>query len=152
MDPEVKLKEDRKRFSTVLFMVHKGVLSALSAVAPITNCMMAENKFTSLCNAMNERVALLTATSNFLTYRRFENIFKSVCTDAGKEVARSGKEYTLFLAPKPIKGKPPDTGKMSGGQLQYLFKQVETSSKCGKHMEGDKKKPTYMNTARFKRF
>ena len=71
---------------------------------------------------MNAGVAVLTATSNHLSYRRFENVYK--CTDAGKEVARSknvmdndGKEYTLFLAPKPIKGKPPDKSKMFGGQL-----------------------------------
>ena len=57
---------------------------------------MVENKFTSLCDDMNDSVALITATINFLSYRRFENVFKSVCTDAGKEVARSkdndGKE------------------------------------------------------------
>ena len=92
-----------------------------------------------------------------MSYRRFENVFKSVCTDAG--VARSekvldndGKEYTLFLAPKPIKGKPLDKGKMFGGQLQYLFKQVETSSKCGKHMDAEKKRNTNGNAARFKQF
>ena len=32
MDPEVKLRK------IVLFMVHKGVLLALSAIAPIANC------------------------------------------------------------------------------------------------------------------
>ena len=54
-------------------------------------------------------MALLTSTSNFLSYRRLENVFKSVCTDAGKEVTRSkkvldndGKEETIFLAPKPL--------------------------------------------------
>ena len=75
-------------------------------------------------------------------------MFKSVSTDAGKEVTCSknvldndGKEYTLFLVPKPIKGKPLDKGKMFGGQLQYLFKQVETSSKCEKH--GRRQKEEY---------
>ena len=108
---------------------------------------------------MNDGVALLTATSNFLSYRRFENVFKSVCTDAGKEVARSKKvmdndekEYTLFLAPKPIKGKPLDSTKMFGGQIQHLFKQVETSSKCGKHMDPDKKKSSEVNATCFRRF
>ena len=82
-----------------------------------------------------------------------------MCTDAGKEVARSkkvmdnnGKEYTLFLAPKPIKGKPLDTTKMFDGQLQHLFKQVETSSKCGKHIVADKKKSSEANITRFRRF
>ena len=56
-------------------------------------------------------------------------MYSNLCTDAGKEVVRSkkvldndGNEYTLFLAPKPVKGKPLDKGKMFGGQLQYLFK------------------------------
>ena len=55
---------------------------------------------------MNAGVTLLTMTSNYLSYRRFENVYKLVCTEAGKEVARSkkvinndGMEYTLFLAP-----------------------------------------------------
>ena len=79
-------------------------------------------------------------------------------TDAGKEVARSkvmdndGKEYTLFLTPKPIKAKALDKTKMFGGQLQYLFQQVKTSSKCGKEMHADKKKLTEANTAHFRLF
>ena len=76
MDSEEKLNEDRKQFEAILFMVHKGMLSALSAIVPIANRMMAENKFTSLCDDMNDSVALLMATSNFLSYRRFENVFK----------------------------------------------------------------------------
>ena len=67
-------------------------------------------------------------------------------TDAGKEVARSkkvtdntGKDFTLFLASEPIKGKPLDKSKMFGGQLPYLFKQEETSAKCGKHTSTAKK-------------
>ena len=67
-------------------------------------------------------------------------------TDAGKEVARSkkvmdntGKEFTLFLAPKPIKGKPLDKTKMFSGQLPYLFKQEESSAKCRKHTSTAKK-------------
>ena len=121
--------------------------------------MMAENKFSSLCDDMNAGVALLIVTSNYLSYRRFENVFKSVCMDTGKAVARSKKvmdndekEYTLFFAPKPMKGKPFDKSKMFGGQLQYLFKQVETSSKCRKHMEPDKKKAMDSNAAWFKKF
>ena len=41
---------------------------------------------------------------------------------------------------------------MFGGQLHYLFKQVETSSKCGKHMDADKKKSMDGNAALFKQF
>ena len=88
-------------------MAHKGVLSALSAIVPIANCMMAENKFMSLCDDMDYGVALLTATMNFLSDRRFKNLFKSVCIDTIKEVVQSkkmmdndGKEYMLFRAPK----------------------------------------------------
>ena len=69
MDPEFKLSEDRKRFGSVLHTAHKGVLSALAVVAPIANRMMAENKFTSLCDDMDACIALLTSTSNFLSYR-----------------------------------------------------------------------------------
>ena len=86
MDLEVKLSEDRKRFESVLHMAHKGVLSALVTVAPITNRMMVENKFTSLYDDMDACIALLTSTSNFVSYRRFEIVLKSICTDAGKEV------------------------------------------------------------------
>ena len=62
------------------------------------------------------------------------------------------KEETLFLPPKPIKGKPLDKSKIFRGQLQYMVKQVETSSKCGKHMETDHKKTTDVNATRFKKF
>ena len=84
-------------------------------------------------------------------------------TDARKEVATSkkvmdntGKEFTLFLAPKPIKGKPLDKSKMFGGQLSYLFKQEETSTKCGKHTSATKKgddgaKPKRKPDFRFRR-
>ena len=84
MDSEVKLNEDRKRFEAVLFNVHKAILSTLTAIVPVANRMMAQNKFTSLCDDMDKGLGLLAATSNYLSYRRFENIFKSVCTDAGK--------------------------------------------------------------------
>lgn len=141
MDKEVNLNEEKKKFENVLYTVHRGVLTSLSALAPIANRMMVQNKFTSLSDDMNRAIALLAATSNFLGYRRFENVYKSVCTDAGKEVAKSqkvkdnqGKEFTLFLAPEPIKGKPIDHTKMFGGQLPLLFKQVETGTKCGKHL------------------
>ena len=94
---------------------------------PIANRMMAQNKFSSLSDDMNRGLALLTAMSNFLNYRRFDNVFKSVTTDASKEVARSkrvtdntGKEFTLFLAPEPIKGQSLDKSKMFGGQLPSL--------------------------------
>ena len=68
-----------------------------------------------------------------------------------KVLDNDGKKYTLFLAPKPIKCKPLDKGKMFGSQLQYLFKQVKTSSKCGKHMDTNKKKND-CNAAQFERF
>ena len=84
---------------------------------------------------MDEVVELLAATSAFLSYRRFENVFKSVTTEAGKAVTRSkkvtdnnGKEYTLFLPPHPIKGKVWDKTKMFGGQVTHLFKQVESGN------------------------
>ena len=60
---------------------------------------------------MNRGLVLLAATSNYLNYRRFENIFKLVTTYAGKDVARSKKvtdnarKEFMLLAPKPIKGK-----------------------------------------------
>ena len=53
MDLEDKLSEDKKRFASILHTAHKGVLSSLSEVTPIANCMMAENKFTSLCDDMD---------------------------------------------------------------------------------------------------
>ena len=157
MDKEVQLSEEKKRFENVLFTVHRGVLTALTAMAPIANRMMIQNKFTTLSDDINRSMALLAATSNFITYRRFENVYKSVCTEAGKEVAKSqkvtdnnGKEYTLFLAPEPIKGKHLDNTKMFGGQLPYLIKQVETGSKCGKHLGPTKKADDKLKTKDFR--
>ena len=122
MDKEVRLSEEKKQFENVLFMIHRGVLTVLTAIALIANCMMAQNKFSSLSDDMNSGLALLAATSNFLKYRRFENVFKSVTMDASKEVARSKKvtireRSSLFLALEPIKGKPLDKSKMFGGQI-----------------------------------
>ena len=109
MDKQVHLSKEKKRFENVLFTAHRGILTALTAVTPIANRIMAQNKFSSVSDDMNRGLALLAATSNCLMYRRFENVFKSVTTDAGKDVARSkkvtdnaGKEFTLFLSPEPI--------------------------------------------------
>ena len=88
MDKEVRLSEDKKRFENVLYTVHRGVLTAVTMNAPIAKRMMAQNKFSSLSENMNLGLAMLAATSNFFNYRRFENVFKSVTTDAGKEVIR----------------------------------------------------------------
>ena len=138
-----KSKKSKKNKSSSDSSSNSSMMNSKSD-APIANRMMAENKFSSLCDDMNAGITLLNASSNYLSYRKFENVYKSVCMDAGKEVARSkkvmdndGKEYTLFLASKPIKGKPLDKSKMFGGQLQYLFKQVKTNSNCGKHMESE---------------
>ena len=146
MDTEVFLTEEKKKLEHMLFTVQKGVLAALSAIIPVANRMMEQEKFTSLAADMDEGVEMLAATSTFINFRRFENVFKSVTTDAGKEVSRSkkikdkdGKEYTLFLPPHPIKGKPLDKTKMFGGQLTQLLKQAESGNKCGKQM-GTKRK------------
>ena len=135
MVKEVHLSEENKRFKNVLFTVHRGILTAMTAIAPIANRMMAQNKFSLLSDDMNRGLVFLATTSNFLNYRRFENVFKLVTTDAGKEVARSkkvtdntGKDSMLFLAPEPIKGKPLDKTKMFVGQLPYLFKLVSVGN------------------------
>ena len=146
MDKEIHLSEEKTRFENVQFTVHRGILTAMTAIAPIANRLMAQNKFSSLSDNMNRDLALLAATGNFRNYPRFENNFKSITTDAGKEVARSkkmtsnaGKEFTLFLPPEPIQGKLLGKSKMFGSQLAYLFKQEETSAKCGKHTSTPKK-------------
>ena len=66
--------------------------------------------------------------------------------DAGKEVTRlkhvkdkQGKEFALFMAPKPIKGKPWDKTVMYSGQLQSLIKKAEAGNKCAKQL-GTKRK------------
>ena len=146
LDTEVQISEDKKKYEHVLFTIQKGVLAALTAMIPVANRMMEQIKFTSLTADMDEAVELLAATSTFINFRRFENVFKSVTTEAGKEVTRSkkvtdnnGKEYTLFLPPHPIKGKVWDKTKMFGGQVTHLFKQVESGNKCGKQF-GHKRK------------
>ena len=83
MDKEVHLSEEKKQFENVLFTVYRGILIAIAAIAPIANRMMAQNKFLSLSDDMNRGIVLLAATSNFLNYQRFENVIKSVTTDAG---------------------------------------------------------------------
>ena len=133
MDKEVHLSQ-KKRLENVLFTLHCGVLTALIAIAPLTNGMMAQNKFSSLSDNINRGLAWLATMSNSLNYRQFENVFKSVTTDATKKrTDNTGKEFTLFLALEPIKRKPLDKSQMFGGQLPYLFKQEETSTKSGKH-------------------
>ena len=104
---------------------------------------MAQNKFSLLSDDMRMSSNWL---SQMLVKKLLENVFKLVITDAGKEVARSkkvtdnaGKEFTLFLASKPVKGKPLDKTKMFGDQLPYLLKQEEMSVKCGKHTSTPKK-------------
>ena len=51
----------------------------------------------------------------------------------------TGKEFTLFLAPGPIKGNLLNKSNMFGSQLPYLSKQEETSAKYGKHTSMPKK-------------
>ena len=141
MDAEVPMSEDKKKLEHIMFTSQRGILAAMTAILPVANRMLKENSFTSLASDLNKGIELLAATTTFLTYRRYENVFKAVTTEAGKEITRSkkvkdknGKEFTLFLAPKPIKGKALDKLKMFGGQLPALLKQVESGSKCGRQM------------------
>ena len=62
-----------------------------------------------------------------------------------------GKEYTLFLPPHPVKGKPLDKIKMFGGQITQLLKQVESGNKCGKHMGNTKRKSEDSSSGQNKR-
>ena len=108
--------------------------------------MANEHKFTTLAEGMNDGLEVLEAASVYANFHRFENVFKGVTMDAGKEVTRwkcvkdkQGKEFTLFMAPKPIKGKPWDKTLMHGGQLQSLIKKAEADNKCAKQL-GTKRK------------
>ena len=47
LDNEVQISENKK-YEHVLFTVQKGVLAALTAMIPVANRMMEQNKFTSL--------------------------------------------------------------------------------------------------------
>ena len=132
MDKEVLMNDVMKRYEHSMFVMQSATLSALAAIVPVANRMANEDKFTTLAKGMNDGIELLAAASTFASYRRFENIYKGVSTEAGKEVTRSkkvkdktGKEYTLFLPPKPLKGKPWD---------KSLMKVAESSSKCGRQM------------------
>lgn len=146
MDPDVILTDQMKRFEHMLLTLQTAILSAMAAIVPVANRMSNEQKFTTLAEGMSDGLELLAAASTFATFRRYENVYKGVTTEAGKEVTRSrrvkdkkGKEFTLFMPPKPIKGKTWDKSLMFGGQLQSLLKRVESGSKCGKQM-GTKRK------------
>ena len=146
MDTEVQMSDDKKKFENVMYTSQQGILTALTAMVPVANRMMEEDRYTSLAANMNKGIQLLATTATFINFRRFENVFKGAGSEVGKELARSkkvkgkdGKEYTLFLPPKPIKGKPLDKSKMFGGQITHLVKMVESGTKCGKHM-GQKRK------------
>ena len=161
MDNEVlmMMTDIMKRFEKSMFIMQTAVLSALVAIVPIANRMANEDKFTTLAKGMNDGLELLAAASTYATFHRFENVFKSVATEAGKEVTcskkvkdRDGKEYTLFLAPKPLKSKTWDKTLMFGGQVPFLLKAAETSSKCGRQMGARKKADEQQSRFRRPRF
>ena len=158
MDIDVNIPEDKKKQENILFAIQRGLLAGLVAIVPVANRILVEDKFTSLAKDLNAGLGLLAATSTYIQYRRYENIFKSVTTEAGKEVTRSkkvkdknGKEFTVFLAPKPIKGKPYNRKLLFGGQLSLLLKQVESGNKCGKQM-GSARMQTQQGNTRGRRF
>ena len=141
MDAEVPMSDEKKKAEHVMYTTQRAILAAMTAILPVANRMLKENSYTSLASDLNKGVELLAAASTFLTYRRYENVYKAVTTEAGKELTRSkkvkdknGKEFTLFLPPKPIKGKTLDKTKMFGGQIPALLKRVESGSKCGRQM------------------
>ena len=156
MDHQVMMNDNMKRYEHSLSVMQTAILSAIAAIVPVANRMANEDRFTTLARGMNEGLELLAAASTFATYRRFENVYKGVTTEAGKEATRSkkvkdldGKEYTLFLPPKPLKGKAWDNELMFGGQVPALLKLAESSNKCGKQF-GNKRKAEETNFS-FKR-
>ena len=155
MDLEVPMSDEKKKVEHIMYTTQRAILAAMTAILPVANRMLKENTFTSLASDLNKGIELLAAASTFLSYRRYENVFKAVTTEAGKEITRSkkvkdknGKEFTLFLAPKPIKGKTLDKSKMFGGQIPALLKQVESGSKCGRQMAHTGKREFGNATAR----
>lgn len=167
MDFNVVLNDQMKRFETAMFTMQSAVLSAMAAIVPVANRMSLEGRFTSLVDGMSDGLGVLAAASSFANFKRYENVYKHVTTEAGKEVTRSkkvkdktGKEFTLFLPPKPIKGKTWDSKLMYGGQLQYYLKRVELTSKQGKQMglraapadyQPSHKRPRYDQPRKFQR-
>ena len=155
MDAEVPMSDEKKKGEHIMFTSQRAILAALTAILPVANRMLKENVFTSLATDMNKGIELLAAASTFLTFRRYENVYKAVTTDAGKELTRSkkvkdknGKEFTLFMAPKPIKGKALDKAKMFGGQIPALLKQVESGSKCGRQMAPTGRRDSFNTSGR----
>ena len=134
MDSDVIMKDQMKRYETSLHNMQSAVLSAMAAIVPIANRMANEDRFTTLAStgsSMNDGLEVLAAASKYPTFKRYENVFKNVTTEAGKEVThskkvkdRTGKEFTLFMPPKPIPGIQWDKTLLFGGQLNiYLRKQ-----------------------------
>ena len=141
MDDDVTMTESVKRVEVALCTLQSAILSALSAIAPVANRMANEKKFTTLTQGMNDGLELLATASRFATFKRFENVSKSVSTEAGKEVTRSrkvtdhkGKEFFLHLPPKPVKGKKWDSNLMYGGQLHLHLNRVEKKSKADRQL------------------
>ena len=155
MDVEVPMSDEKKKGEHIMFTAQRAILAAMTAILPVANRMLKENVFTSLASDLNKGIELLAAASTFLNYRRYENVYKAVTTEAGKELTRSkkvkdknGKEFTLFLAPKPIKGKALDKSKMFGGQIPALLKQVESGSKCGRQMAPSGRRDSFSSSGR----
>ena len=159
MDSDVIMNDQMKRYETALHTMQSAVLSALAAIVPIANRMANEDRFTTLASSMNDGLEVLAAASKYATFKRYENVFKNVTTEAGKEVTRSkkvkdrmGKEFTLFMPPKPLPGKHWDKTLLYGGQLQHLLKRSETSTKNVKGMGIKKKATDYQHSSKRPRF
>lgn len=159
MDSDVIMNDQMRRFETTLHTMQSAVLSAMAAIAPIANRMANEHRFTTLATTMNDGLEVLAAASSYATFKRYENVFKNVTTDAGKEVTRSkkikdraGKEYTLFMPPKPIPGKHWDKTQLYGGQIQHLIKKAESGTKNVKNMGIKHKTADYQPRSKRPRF
>ena len=141
MDEDVSMTENVKRVENALGTLQSAILSALAAISPVANRLANEKRYTSLTQGMNDGLEVLATASRFATYKRFENVSKSVSTDAGKEVTRTrkitdhrGKEFYLYLPPKPVKGKKWDHSLLYGGQLHLHLNRVEKKCKADRQL------------------
>ena len=141
MDDDVSMTDNVKRVENALGTLQSAILSALAAISPVANRLANEKRYTSLTQGMNDGLELLATASRFATYKRFENVSKSVSTDAGKEVTRTrkvtdhrGKEFYLYLPPKPVKGKKWDHSLLYGGQLHLHLNRVEKKCKADRQL------------------
>ena len=63
MNSDVIMTDQMKRYEQMLHTMQIAVLSAMTVIVPVANCMANEHKFTTLADGMNDGLEVLAAAS-----------------------------------------------------------------------------------------